>query len=322
MMIAGIPDNFPIVYSDDHPALAPLRAAGEVRMFSTRHEGAAALVERCQGCEALINVRAYSKFTDSVFQALPDLRMISVMGTGTDNIDLASAARHGVTVCNTPTAPTTSVAEFTVALTLAITKQIIPMHNDLSKGEWHHRTGIELRGKTFGLIGLGLIAQEVIPVVRALGMRVVGWSLRHDEERARTLGIELAAFDDLLATADVVSLHLRASPRTQHIIGKRELALMKPEAYLINTARGAIVDEDALVDALRNRTIAGAAVDVYSTEPLPATSPLLTVENILLTPHVAWVTDGGLDRMARYPVENVLSFLRGAPQNVVAAPAS
>jgi phosphoglycerate dehydrogenase-like enzyme len=271
----SIPDNFPVVYSDDHAALDALRAHGDLALYSTRHESQDELIERLRGAAGAINVRAYSKFTDEVFAALPELKFLTVMGTGTDNIDLAAATQRGVVVSNTPTAPTISVSEFAIALTLAITKNLVPMHNALRGGEWRHLPGIELRGKTFGFVGLGIITHEM------------------------------------------VSLHLRASPKTQQIVGRRELELMKPSAYLVNTGRGALVDEGALFEHLKAGKIAGAAIDVYQSEPLPASSPLLTLENVLVTPHVAWVTDNGIDRMARHPVENILAFLEGKPQFVV-----
>jgi D-3-phosphoglycerate dehydrogenase len=313
----AIPDNFPVVYSEDHPALRPLYERGEVALYSTRLQSGDELIERLRGAHAAINVRAYSKFTADVFAALPDLKFVTVMGTGTDNLDLDAATRHGVVISNTPTAPVISVAEHALTLTLALTKNLVPMHTALKAGQWHHLPGVELRGKTFGMIGLGLIPAELAPAIRALGMRLIGWSLTYDEGRARRLGVELVSMDDVLRQSDVVSLHLRASPRTAGLIGRRELALMKPSAYLINTARGAIVDETALCEVLAARRIAGAAIDVFQTEPLPANSPLLTLENVVLTPHVAWVTDAGIDRMARHPVENVLAFLAGQPQFVV-----
>lgn len=313
----AIPDNYPQVYAPEHPALRPLYERGEVQLFSTRHGSREELIERLRGATAAINVRAYSRFDEAVFAALPALRFLTVMGTGTDNIDLASAARHGVVVSNTPAAPTVSVAEHTVALLLALARQVVPMHEALRAGRWQHIPGIELRGKTCGLVGLGVIAAEAAPVLRALGMRLIGWSLRHDPERAQRLGLELVELDELLRHSDVVSLHLRASPRTAGIIGTRELALMRPSALLVNTARGALVDEAALVDALRARRIAGAALDVYTQEPLPADSPLLTLDNVVLTPHVGWVTDAGTARMASHPVENIVAFLDGQPRFVV-----
>jgi D-3-phosphoglycerate dehydrogenase / 2-oxoglutarate reductase len=313
----AIPDNFPVVYSEDHAALGPLRERGELALHSTRHESPEELIERMRGATAAINVRAYSKFTDDTFAALPELRFLTVMGTGTDNIDLAAATRRGVVVSNTPTAPTVSVAEFAIALTLAVTKNLAPMHAALKEGEWRHLPGLELRGKTFGFVGLGIITHEMAPVLQALGMRLIGWSLTRDDERARRLGVELIEFDDLFRQADVVSLHLRASPKTHQIVGRRELELMKPSAYLVNTGRGALVDEAALYEHLKAGRIRGAAIDVYQTEPLPASSPLLTLDNVLVTPHVAWVTDMGIDRMARHPVENILAYLSGSPRFVV-----
>jgi D-3-phosphoglycerate dehydrogenase len=313
----SIPDNFPVVYSEDHPAFAPLRGRGEVALHSTRHASQDELIERMRGASAAINVRAYSKFTDEVFAALPELKFLTVMGTGTDNIDLSAATKRGIVVSNTPTAPTISVSEFAIGLTLAITKNLVPMHNALKGGQWQHLPGIELRGKTFGFVGLGIITHEMAPVLKALGMRLIGWSLTRDEERARRLGVELVEFDDVFRQADVVSLHLRASPKTAQIVGQRELGLMKPSAYLVNTGRGALVDEAALYEVLKERRIAGAAIDVYQTEPLPGESPLLTLDNVLVTPHVAWVTDQGIARMAAHPVENILAYLDGAPKFVV-----
>jgi D-3-phosphoglycerate dehydrogenase len=316
-MKVSIPDNFPVLYTDDHPALAALRGRAEVAIDSTRHNGGADFVERMRGAVAAVNVRSYSKYTDEVFAALPELKFVTVVGTGTDNIDLAAATNHGVVVSNTPTAPTISVAEHTLTLLLALTKNLIPMHNALKQGEWKHVPGIELRGKTFGFIGLGLIPTEIAPVVKAMGMRVVGWSLTHDPERAKRLGVELLDMDEVLRQSDVLSLMLRASPKTQQIIGRRELGLMKPSAYLVNTGRGALVDETALYEHLRDRKIAGAAIDVFQQEPLPSDSPLLTLDNVVVTPHVAWVTDQGSARMAAHPIENVVAFLEGKPKFVV-----
>src|SRR5262249_8322599 len=165
----AIPDNFPVVYSEDHAALAPLRERGELALHSTRHETPEELIERMRGATAAINVRAYSKFSDDTFAALPELEFLTVMGTGTDNIDLVAATRRGVVVSNTPTAPTISVAEFAIALTLAVTKNLVPMHTALKGGEWRHMPGIELRGKTFGFLGLGMIPHEMAPVLKALG---------------------------------------------------------------------------------------------------------------------------------------------------------
>jgi phosphoglycerate dehydrogenase-like enzyme len=312
-----IPDNYPIFYSESDPLLAPVRTRGELVLHSTRHSGEAELIERLRGAHAAINVRAYSRFTERVFKEVPELRFVTVMGTGTDNIDLGAARRHGVVVSNTPTAPVVSVAEYTVGLMFAAVRHIVPMSVALKSGQWQHIRGMELHGKTFGFIGLGLIAAQMAPIIAALGMRLVGWSLTRDEQRAQRLNVELLDLDEVLRQADVVSLLLRASPRTQGILGPRELALMKPGAYLVNTGRGSLVDEVALCEALRTGRLAGAALDVFGTEPLPADSPLLGFDNVVCTPHVAWVTDAGTARMGKDPVDNLIAFLDGKPRFVV-----
>lgn len=321
-MRIAIPDNFPVFYGEDDPLLAPLRARAEVVLCSTRHSGEKELIDRMRGATAAINVRAYSRFTEEVFAALPSLRFMTVMGTGTDNVDLDAARRHNVLISNTPTAPTISVAEYTIGLMLAAARNIVPMHQALKAGRWQHMRGMELRGKTCGFVGLGLIAAEMAPVIRALGMRLVGWSLTRDEARAQRLGVELLELDDVLRESDVVSLLLRGSLRTEGIIGRRELGLMKKTAYLINTGRGLLVDEQALCEALREGRLGGAALDVYRVEPLPADSPLLALDNVICTPHVAWVTDGGTARMGQAPVDNVLAFLDGAPRFVLGTEAA
>jgi len=316
-MRVAIPDNFPAFYTDDDPLLAPLRERAEIAVFSTRHGGESELIARMCGATVAINVRAYSRFSAEVFAALPQLRFLTVMGTGTDNVDLIAARQNNVVVSNTPAAPTVSVAEFTIGLMFAAAKNLQSMHRALQSGRWEQKKGIELRGKTFGFVGLGLIAAEMAPIIRALGMRTVGWSMTRDESRAGRLGVELLDFDDVLRQSDVLSLLLRASPRSHHIIGARELGLMKRTAYLINTGRGSLVDEAALHAALADHRIAGAALDVFETEPLPAGAPLAALENIIVTPHAAWVTDQGTSRMGRHPVENVLAFLDGKPRFVV-----
>jgi D-3-phosphoglycerate dehydrogenase len=312
-----IPDNYPPVYHEDSPDLALLRTYGTVDIYSTRPGSPAELITRAAGATAIINVRSYCVFDAATLEALPGLRMISILGTGTDNVDLAAATERGIVVTNTPAVSAVSVAEATIGLMLAISRRIPLLDRHLRAGLWQHEVGPELRGKTLGIIGLGAIGSEVAGLGRGLGMQVIGWSFHRDEERAARLGVSLVEFDELLRTADVISLHLRASPRAVGIIGRRELALMKPTAYLINTARGALVDEAALIEALRERRIAGAALDVFAVEPLPADSPLLSLDNVVITPHAAAVTHEAQARLARLPVENIIAFLEGRPQNVV-----
>lgn len=310
-----IPDDFPSVY-EGHPELERLRTLGEVSHHTTR-PSADELRERLIGADACINIRSYCIFDAPLLDALPDLRMISILGTGTDNVDLDAAAQRGVVVTNTPGASSRSVAEFTIGLMFAVARHIALTDRRLRGGEWYHERGPELYGKTLGLIGLGSIGSEVARIAQGIGMRVVGWSFQHDPERAARLGVELLERDDVLRQSDVVSLHLRSSPQAAGLISARELGLMKSSAVLVNSARGAIVDQDALYQALRDRRIAGAGLDVFPIEPLPAESPLRELDNVVLTPHLAAVTHEASVRLARMPVENIASWAAGRPEHVV-----
>lgn len=311
-----IPDDFPPVYQD-HPEVERLRQRGEVAIYNTKASSPAELIDRLRGAEVAINVRAYSVFDEPLLAALPELRIVSILGTGTDNFDLPACSRHGVVVTNCPGASTTSVAELTLALLLAAARHVALADRKVREGIWYHEHGFELRGKTLGVVGLGLIGQEVVRLGKALGMRVIAWSFHDDAARQTALGIETVPLDDLLRQADVVSIHLRNSSEARGLIGRREIGLMKPSALLINTARAAIVDQDALLDALREKSIAGAGLDVFLQEPLPADNPWVKLDNVVLSPHVGWVTNEASERLARAPVDNVLSYLDGQPTNVV-----
>jgi D-3-phosphoglycerate dehydrogenase / 2-oxoglutarate reductase len=311
-----VPDDFPPVYQG-HPQVERLRQFGEVVVYSTKAASTAELYRRLAGVPVIINVRSYTVFDRALFQACPDLRMISILGTGTDNVDLAAANEFGVVVTNTPGASTGSVAELTMALMLATARHIALADRKVREGEWYHTHGFELRDKTLGLVGLGAIGQEVARLGAAFGMKVIAWSMTKDPERAARLGIELVELDALLRQADVVSLHLRASPQTAGIIGERELSLMKSSAVLINTARGVLVDETALAQAVGCGRIAGAGIDVFCREPLDADSSLRESENLVLSPHVGWVTHEASERLTIMPVDNIAAYLTGKPQFVV-----
>ncbi len=312
-----VPDDYPPVYQEFPEDLEPLRARGEVTIFTSRQESQEELIGRLQGVTALINVRAYSNFDAATLAALADLEMISVLGVGTDNIDLVAASERGVVVANAPGANAVSVAEHTMLLLLAAARQLGIVDRVMHEGGWEHRLGMELRGRTLGLLGLGAIGREVARMAQGFGMRVVAWSFRQDPERARELGVELLERDEVIRQADALSLHLRLTPESQNMIGARELAMMKPGAILVNTARAALVDEAALIDAVKRGHLSAIGLDVYAPEPLPADSPLRSLENAILTPHLAWVTDAASARLRRVPVENILAYLDGRPQNVV-----
>ena len=314
-----IPDDFPPVYSG-RPELAELHALGELRLYSSRAGSRAALLERLHGARAIINVRSYTVLDAEMLAALPDLRHIAVFGAGTDNIDVAAAARLGISVSNAPGVNARSVAEHALALTLAVARALPRHERELRAGRWTHFDGVELAGKAFGVIGLGAIGRHTARIAAAFGMRVLAWSPRHDEERARAAGATLLTFDEVLSAAEVVSLHVAVSDRTRGLIGVEQLALMKPGSILINTARGALVDEAALLTALTSGRLRGAGLDVYAEEPLPPGHPLTTLENVVLTPHCGWMTHEARDRLVRVPIDNIAAFFNDVPQNLVSPP--
>jgi len=314
-----IPDDYPPTYAGlDQADLVRLAPHGEVTLYTTRAADRAELFSRIAPAEVLINVRAYTALDDEAFAHAPRLKMVSILGTGTDNVDLVAAKRRRITVTNTPGVGAPSVAELTLGLILAVTRAIPISDARLRQGTWQHVEGPELFGKTLGLLGLGAIGAYVARLGQGLGMRVVAWTFTADPSRAARLGVELVERDDVFRRSDIVSVHLRNTPEVRGLVGERELGLMKPSAYLINTARGALVDQFALAAALRSGRLAGAGLDVYTEEPLPVSNnPFVDLPNVVLTPHIGAVTAEAAIRSRAMPVDNILSFLAGQPQNTV-----
>jgi D-3-phosphoglycerate dehydrogenase len=245
-------------------------------------------------------VRSETKVTAAMLAQAPQLRVVGRAGTGVDNVDVEAATRAGVAVLNTPGGNTVSAAEQAIALLLALVRRVPWAAESMRRGDWDRKrfSGIELRDKVLGLVGLGRIGSHVAAVARALGMDVIAHDPFVTEERAKEMGITLLGLDQLLGRADVVSLHLPLVDDTRNLIDARRLALMKPSAVLINTARGGLVDEGALLQAIEAGKLAGAALDVFEQEPLPADSPLRKAERIILTPHLAASTTEAQERVA------------------------
>ena len=285
-------------------------------------------MERAELLEAVAAVDGYlSMITDAVdaelMDAAPRLRVVSNMAVGYNNIDVAAATQRGIVVTNTPGILTEATAELAFALILAAARRVVDLDRRTRAGEWTCWAPLlflsrEVSGKTLGVVGLGRIGRAVARRARAFGMRVLYHSRsRLEAEEERDLGVEYAEKDELLATADFVSLHVPLSAETRHLIGRRELGLMKPTAYLINTSRGPVVDEAALVEALKARRIEGAGLDVYESEPM-LTPGLAALDNAVLLPHVGSATVETRTKMARMAAENLLSALRGErPAHVV-----
>jgi len=319
-LIIAVPDDFPSVF-EGTPAHARCKQLGEVRLFTPRGaEDEAELIRRIGRARVAINIRAHARFTEGVFHACPRLEMVSIWGTGTDNIDLEAAGRHGVTVCNTPGTNAFAVAEHTIALMLALARGIPRIDREVRQGRWPRELLTQCLGRTLGVFGIGTIGSRVVELARALGMRVMAWSLRGDGERVTRLGATPASKEEILREADVVSLHLRLTPETRGFLGRKEFASMKPGALLVNTARGALTDREALLDALARKRIAGAALDVFHDEPLKPDDPLLGYDTVVLSPHNAGQTPEVIRDGLLRAVENIEAFLAGQPKDVVVAP--
>jgi phosphoglycerate dehydrogenase-like enzyme len=314
-----IPDDYPPAYGGPEQAdLLRLRDYGTVTVHTTRYADREEFFARLASAEVVINIRSYSVFDEEALAHAPNLKMISILGTGTDNVDLAAAARRGIAVTNTPGVGAPSVAELALGLILATARAIPLSDRRLREGAWQHVEGPELYGKTLGLLGLGAIGQYLARLATGLGMRVIGWSFNQDAGRAAACGAELVERDEVFRQSDIVSVHLRNSPEARGFVGAREFGLMKPSAILINTARGAIVDQDALVAALRDGTIAGAGLDVYPNEPLTLQQNVYRdFENVVLMPHAGAVTVEANARSRTMPVDNIIAFLEGRPVHVV-----
>ena len=307
-----------IVIPDDEPAvmsrsMAFRNLAGHsVRTYFTRPSSPAELVERIGDSDVAINIRSTSRFSGDVLERCPALRLISIWGTGTDNVDLEAARRQGIRVTNTPGVSAVAVAEHALALMMAVAKRTVQVDQQVRQGEWPRAMVTQLRGKTLGLIGTGAIGREVARLGAGIGMRVIAWTFHPRGDVA-----EWVAFEEVFRRSDVLSVHVRLSRETSGLSRREHLELMKPGAILINTARGGIVNEADLVQALLTNRIAGAGLDVFETEPLPPESPLFAMPNVVLTPHAAGITPEATEAGLALAIENVFAFLAGEPTNVV-----
>ena len=315
-----VPDDFPSVFQGS-AAQERAKALGAVRVFSERGaDQDQELIRRIGDARVAINIRAHARFSDGVFVACPALKMVSVWGTGTDNIDLHAAGMRGVTVCNTPGVNAFAVAEHALTLMLAVARKIPAIDREMHAGKWPREMLTQLLGKTLGVFGMGTIGSRVASLGRAIGMDVLAWSARGDEGRIRATGARAATKDDILRQADVVSLHVRLAEDTRGFIGRKELAMMKPCAILVNTGRGALVERDALIAALREGKLLGAGLDVFHQEPLAPDDPILTLPNVICSPHNAGQTPEVVRDGLLRAVANVEHFLAGKPTDVVVAP--
>jgi phosphoglycerate dehydrogenase-like enzyme len=294
-----------------------LPADCQVQVFRDHLTDLAALAERLSHFEVVTCMRERTPFRRDLLERLPNLRLLVTTGMRNAAIDLAAATDLGILVCGTSGGPDSPPAELTWGLILALLRHIPREDAATRAGHWGVSVGLCLEGKVLGILGLGRLGTRVARVGVAFDMSVLAWSQNLTAERATQCGATLVTKDELFARSDILSIHVQLSARTRGLVGARELRSMKPTAYLINTARGPIVDEVALVQALQTRTIAGAGLDVFDQEPLPPGHPLTLLDNTLLVPHIGYVTREQYQVRYRDTVADVAAYLRGEPLRVL-----
>lgn len=288
-------------------------AEHEIIYYKDRQEDTDTLIERSK--DADIVVLSNFKYGREVMESCPSLKMVCVAFTGVDHVDIDYCREKGITVCNCAGYSTSAVADIVFAMVISLARNIIPCQDKARNGGTKDGlVGFELDGKTFGIIGTGAIGTRVAKIANAFGCKVIAYS----RTKKDLPDVEFVTMEELLKKSDIVSLHVPQTPETTGLIGKEQLELMKPEAILINTARGPVIDSAALAAALKNGTIAAAGVDVFNCEPpLPAEEPLLAAPNTLLTPHIAFASHQAFEKRADIVAENIKCWLEGKPQNVI-----
>lgn len=314
-----VPDDDPPVFADS-AALARLSRIRnvEVESFFERPGSPYDLIERISGAHTLIVARTTTRVTNNILEAVvPDLKHIAIWGTAADHIALEAARRLGVVVTNTPNAATVAVAEHALALLMSLARKIPQLDLRVREGEWPGGQLTQLAGKTLGIVGTGVVGVRLARIAEGIGMRILVSSLSETFTNGENSNWTEVSFSELLANSDAVSVHARLTPQTRFMFGALEFSRMKPTALFVNTARGQLVNSQALAEALANETIAGAALDVFNNEPLDRNSLLAQLPNIILTPHIAANTGEALNVSLNMVVDNVIDYLQGRVRHKV-----
>jgi phosphoglycerate dehydrogenase-like enzyme len=294
-----------------------LKPIGEVSFLHDYPADTATLVARLKDFSVICVMRERTTFDDALLSQLPNLKLLVTGGMRNAALDLKAAARLGITVVGTESYKY-AAPELTWALIMAVTRNIVDEANSLRAGQWQTGIGSDLYGKTLGIVGLGSIGQKIARYALAFDMKVIAWSENLTAERAAEYGVTYVSKQALFEQSDVISVNLVLSDRSRGLVDAESLNRMKPTAYLVNTARGPIVDEDALIEVLKQKKIAGAALDVYSVEPLPGDHPFRTLPNLLATPHVGYVTENNYRMFFSQMIEDIQAWHAGAPIRVFA----
>jgi phosphoglycerate dehydrogenase-like enzyme len=307
--------KFKVAVLDDYQGVAlesadwsVLGDRADIAVFQDHLADPGAMIERLLPFDVVCVMRERTPLPRNVIERLPNLKLIASTGPGNASIDVAAASDHGIAVVHTGYRSDPTI-EFTWALILASARSIVTESNSVRSGGWQKTIGTDLGGKTLGVLGLGRIGSQVARVGRAFGMNLIAWSQNLTTQAAEAAGATLVSKEQLFDQADILTIHLVLSSRTRGLVGAAELARMKPAARLINASRGPIVDEQALIGALKTRRIAGAAVDVFDIEPLPPSHPFRSLDNVLATPHIGYVSQGLYKTFYEDTVSNIRKWL-------------
>ena len=289
----------------------------EIQVFNAHLGAADKVIAALQGFEIVCAMRERTAFPRDVIEKLPQLKLLITTGMRNASIDVAAAKARGVVVCGTPAmgSPTSGIA---IGLMLELTRRIGYENARMKAGmPWQTTIGLDLEGLTLGVLGLGKLGARTARIAQAFGMKVMAWSQNLTPEKCQEAGVAYAGKEDLFRQADIVTIHLVLSQRSRGLVGAKELALMKPSAYIINTSRGPIIEETALLAALRGKAIAGAGLDVFDVEPLPPDHPLRKMDNVVLTPHLGYVATQNYRAYFAGVVDDIRAFLDGKPVRVI-----
>ncbi len=311
-----VPGDDPVQIAGS-PHLEKLEPYGDVDLFTDRPQSSDDKIRRAKDAGIIMNTRGVVTWGAEEFKQLPKLKMITSCSIGTDMFDLEAAKAQGIIICNQPGRTAPVVAEHMFGLMFATAKRAAFLTAGLKAGKWIRMDNVFLQGKVLGIVGTGSIGAEMARLGRAIGMNVIAWTYNPSPDRAEKLGVRFVELDELLQKADVVSLHVKLTDESRGMIDATALSKIKKGAILLNGARGAVVDDQALVEALNSGHLGGAGIDVYDTEPVPADHPLLSCEQVVLTPHCADMTPEGVDLLNSGAVENVIAYLKGEPINRV-----
>jgi phosphoglycerate dehydrogenase-like enzyme len=303
--------------ADTVPAYAKLKARADITLLRERLDSSEKIVERLRDFDALLLMRERTFFSDKEYGQLPKLKFISQTGRTSVHLDLANATKRGIAVSGTPSDTGAATKELTVGLILALARKIPQINQRMREERWPALSGMLLEGKTIGVLGLGRIGNEVARVMKAFNTRVLGWSRSLTPERAAQVGAEAVPMETLLKESDVVTVHVHFSAQTTGLIGEKEISAMKHGAFLVNTGRGPIIDEKAMLAALESGQLGGVGLDVYDQEPLPMGHPLRHFDNAILLSHRGYTTVEILRERYEQAMTNILAYLDGKPSSLI-----